>query len=69
MEILLAPSAPDEGMRDTESEAALAAAFDNGRAHEVTRLYRRDDIGHMGQRIFCAPRQRMQPMRGGDAFR
>ena len=35
---------PCEGMRDAESEAALAAAFDNGRAHEVTRLYRRDDL-------------------------
>jgi protein-L-isoaspartate(D-aspartate) O-methyltransferase len=31
-------------MRDSESEAALAAAFENGRAHEVTRLYRRDNL-------------------------
>jgi protein-L-isoaspartate(D-aspartate) O-methyltransferase len=35
---------PCEGMRDAESEAALAAAFENGRAHEVTRLYRRADL-------------------------
>ena len=35
---------PCEGMRDAESEAALAAAFEKGRAHEVTRLYRRDDV-------------------------
>jgi len=33
-----------EGMRDAESEAALAAAFEKGRVHEVTRLYRRDDV-------------------------
>jgi protein-L-isoaspartate(D-aspartate) O-methyltransferase len=31
-------------MRDAESEAALAAAFAKGRAQEVTRLYRRDDL-------------------------
>jgi protein-L-isoaspartate(D-aspartate) O-methyltransferase len=35
---------PCEGMRDAETEAALAAAFAKGRAGEVTRLYRRDDI-------------------------
>jgi protein-L-isoaspartate(D-aspartate) O-methyltransferase len=35
---------PCEGMRDAESEAALAAAFAKGRAQEVTRLYRRDDV-------------------------
>jgi protein-L-isoaspartate(D-aspartate) O-methyltransferase len=35
---------PCEGMRDPESEAALAAAFAKGRVREVTRLYRRDDI-------------------------
>jgi protein-L-isoaspartate(D-aspartate) O-methyltransferase len=35
---------PCEGMRDAESEAALAAAFENGRARDVTRLYRRDDL-------------------------
>jgi protein-L-isoaspartate(D-aspartate) O-methyltransferase len=35
---------PCEGMRDPESEAALAAAFARGRVGEVTRLYRRDDI-------------------------
>jgi protein-L-isoaspartate(D-aspartate) O-methyltransferase len=35
---------PCEGMRDAESEAALAAAFKNGRVQEVTRLYRRDDV-------------------------
>ena len=35
---------PCEGMRDTESEAALATAFEKGRVHEVTRLYRRDDV-------------------------
>jgi protein-L-isoaspartate(D-aspartate) O-methyltransferase len=34
---------PCEGMRDAAAEAALEAAFDNGRAAEVTRLYRRDD--------------------------
>jgi protein-L-isoaspartate(D-aspartate) O-methyltransferase len=31
-------------LRDAESEAALAAAFEKGRAQEVTRLYRRDDV-------------------------
>ena len=35
---------PCEGMRDAESEAALAAAFENGRPRDVTRLYRRDDL-------------------------
>jgi protein-L-isoaspartate(D-aspartate) O-methyltransferase len=35
---------PCEGMRDAESEAALAAAFEKGRVQEVTRLYRRDDV-------------------------
>jgi protein-L-isoaspartate(D-aspartate) O-methyltransferase len=35
---------PCEGMRDAESEAALATAFETGRAQEVTRLFRRDDI-------------------------
>jgi len=35
---------PCEGMRDAESEAALATAFEKGRAQEVTRLYRRDDV-------------------------
>lgn len=35
---------PCEGMRDAESEAALAAAFEKGGAPEVTRLYRRDDV-------------------------
>jgi protein-L-isoaspartate(D-aspartate) O-methyltransferase len=35
---------PCEGMRDEESEAALAAAFEKGRGQEVTRLYRRDDV-------------------------
>jgi len=35
---------PCEGMRDAESQAALAAAFEKGRAQEVTRLYRRDDV-------------------------
>ena len=35
---------PCEGMRDAGSAAALAAAFENGRVHEVTRLYRRDDV-------------------------
>jgi protein-L-isoaspartate(D-aspartate) O-methyltransferase len=35
---------PCEGARDAVSEAALRAAFDTGRAGEVTRLYRRDDI-------------------------
>jgi protein-L-isoaspartate(D-aspartate) O-methyltransferase len=35
---------PCEGMRDAESEAALAPAFEKGRVHKVTRLYRRDDL-------------------------
>lgn len=35
---------PCEGVRDAVSEAALAAAFENGRSQEVTRLYRRDDV-------------------------
>jgi protein-L-isoaspartate(D-aspartate) O-methyltransferase len=35
---------PCEGMRDAESEAALATAFEKGRVHEVARLYRRDDV-------------------------
>ena len=35
---------PCEGMRDAQSEAALGAAFEKGRAHDVTRLYRRDDL-------------------------
>jgi protein-L-isoaspartate(D-aspartate) O-methyltransferase len=35
---------PCVGMRDPESEAALAAAFEKGRVREVTRLYRRDDV-------------------------
>ena len=35
---------PCVGMRDAESEAALAAAFQKGRVEEVTRLYRRDDV-------------------------
>jgi protein-L-isoaspartate(D-aspartate) O-methyltransferase len=35
---------PCEGVRDPETEAALAAAFAKGRVGEVTRLYRRDDI-------------------------
>jgi protein-L-isoaspartate(D-aspartate) O-methyltransferase len=35
---------PCEGMRDAESEAVLAAAFETGRVHEVTRLYQRDDV-------------------------
>lgn len=35
---------PCEGMRNAASEAALASAFANGRAGEVTRLYRRDDV-------------------------
>ena len=35
---------PCEGMRDAESEAALASAFKTGRVSEVTRLYRRDDV-------------------------
>ncbi|HEX6442093.1 MAG TPA: rRNA adenine N-6-methyltransferase family protein [Stellaceae bacterium] len=35
---------PCVGMRDAQSEAALAAAFQKGRVQEVTRLYRRDDV-------------------------
>ena len=35
---------PCEGMRDAESEAALAAALEKGRVQEVTRLYRSDDV-------------------------
>jgi protein-L-isoaspartate(D-aspartate) O-methyltransferase len=35
---------PCEGVRDPDSEAALAAAFEKGRVEEVTRLYRRDDM-------------------------
>ena len=35
---------PCEGMRDAESQVALAAAFEKGRVQEVTRLYRRDDV-------------------------
>jgi protein-L-isoaspartate(D-aspartate) O-methyltransferase len=35
---------PCAGMRDPESEVALAAAFERGRVQEVTRLYRRDDV-------------------------
>jgi protein-L-isoaspartate(D-aspartate) O-methyltransferase len=35
---------PCEGMRDPDSEAALAAAFEKGRVEEVTRLYHRDDV-------------------------
>jgi protein-L-isoaspartate(D-aspartate) O-methyltransferase len=35
---------PCEEMRDAESEAALASAFEKGRVQEVTRLYRRDDV-------------------------
>jgi len=35
---------PCEGMRDPDSEAALAAAFEKGDGSEVTRLYRRDDM-------------------------
>jgi protein-L-isoaspartate(D-aspartate) O-methyltransferase len=35
---------PCEGMRDADSEAALAAAFERGRAHEVTRLYQGDEV-------------------------
>jgi protein-L-isoaspartate(D-aspartate) O-methyltransferase len=35
---------PCEGMRDAQSEAALAAAFEKGRVQEVTRLYRREDV-------------------------
>jgi protein-L-isoaspartate(D-aspartate) O-methyltransferase len=35
---------PCEGARDAVSEAALAEAFKVERWHEVTRLYRRDDL-------------------------
>jgi protein-L-isoaspartate(D-aspartate) O-methyltransferase len=35
---------PCEGMRDAQSGAALAAAFEKGRVQDVTRLYRRDDL-------------------------
>jgi protein-L-isoaspartate(D-aspartate) O-methyltransferase len=35
---------PCDGLRDAESEAALATAFEQGRVQEVTRLYRRDDV-------------------------
>jgi protein-L-isoaspartate(D-aspartate) O-methyltransferase len=35
---------PCEGMRDPAAAAGLAAAFEKGRAREVTRLYRRDDL-------------------------
>jgi protein-L-isoaspartate(D-aspartate) O-methyltransferase len=35
---------PCEGARDEASEQALAAAFDEGGAGRVTRLYRRDDL-------------------------
>ena len=35
---------PCEGMRDPQSEAALAAAFEKGDGSEVTRLYRRGDL-------------------------
>jgi protein-L-isoaspartate(D-aspartate) O-methyltransferase len=35
---------PCEGMRDPDSEAALAAAFEKGGVENVTRLYRRDDV-------------------------
>lgn len=35
---------PCAGMRDPDSEAALEAAFEKGRAQEVTRLYHRDDV-------------------------
>jgi protein-L-isoaspartate(D-aspartate) O-methyltransferase len=35
---------PCAGNRDEASERALAQAFAGGRAHDVTRLYRRDDI-------------------------
>jgi protein-L-isoaspartate(D-aspartate) O-methyltransferase len=35
---------PCEGMRDAESQAALAAAFKKGRAQDVTRLYRHGDV-------------------------
>jgi protein-L-isoaspartate(D-aspartate) O-methyltransferase len=35
---------PCEGARDPASEAALGAAFENGRVREVTQLYRREDV-------------------------
>jgi protein-L-isoaspartate(D-aspartate) O-methyltransferase len=35
---------PCEGMRDAESELALAAAFDSGGWERVKRLVRRDDV-------------------------
>ena len=35
---------PCEGMRDAESETALAAAFESGEHNLVTRLYRTDDV-------------------------
>ena len=35
---------PCEGMRDPQSEAALAAAFEKGDGREVRRLYRRGDL-------------------------
>jgi protein-L-isoaspartate(D-aspartate) O-methyltransferase len=35
---------PCEGMRDEESEKALAAAFQSGEYKRVTRLYRTDDV-------------------------
>ncbi len=35
---------PCEGMRDEESERALAAAFENGDCKQVKRLYRSDDV-------------------------
>ena len=35
---------PCAGMRDAESEASLAAAFEKGRVQDVTRLYRREDL-------------------------
>lgn len=37
---------PCEGMRDAESERALAAAFDKGDLKRVTLLYRTDDLPH-----------------------
>jgi protein-L-isoaspartate(D-aspartate) O-methyltransferase len=35
---------PCEGVRDAESERALAAAFEKGGGERVTRLHRRDDL-------------------------
>jgi protein-L-isoaspartate(D-aspartate) O-methyltransferase len=35
---------PCEGMRDAESEKALAAAFESGEHKRVTRLYRTDEV-------------------------